>query len=74
MKSRRARFEEIATKRVQFILHKLDNLGNCANTNNYEYDENDVKKMFNAIDAAVRHSKSKFNDGLKSKTATKFKF
>ena len=74
MKSRRDRFEEIATRRVQYILNKLDNLGNCANTNNYEYSEQDVNKMFTAIRNKLRITESKFKDGLKTKTGNKFEF
>ncbi|MDZ7694752.1 MAG: hypothetical protein U5K69_27145 [Balneolaceae bacterium] len=40
----RERFEKVAGKRVQFILEKLDLLGNCANQSNYDYSEEDVKK------------------------------
>ena len=39
MKTKRQRFEEVAGKRVQFIINKMDQLGNCSNRNNYEYNE-----------------------------------
>jgi hypothetical protein len=37
-------------------------LGNCANAALYEYTEEDVKKIFKAIDAEVRSVKAKFSN------------
>ena len=48
-KSKRERFETVASKRVQRILNDLDLLSKCANTNNYEYTTDDVQKMFRVI-------------------------
>ena len=39
--SKRERFEKVATTRVQKIINMLGLLQNCANTNNYEYDDED---------------------------------
>ena len=44
-------------------------LGNCSNTGNYEYSDNDVKKIFNAIESEVKASKAKF---IKSTKKNKF--
>ena len=49
--TRRQRFKRIAGARTNKILDMLKLLGNCSNTGNYEYSENDVKKIFNAIEA-----------------------
>ena len=54
MKTKRQRFEEVAGRRVQFILSKLDQLGKCSNRNNYEYSEEDVRKMFGAVKEALK--------------------
>lgn len=72
--SNRARFEKVAGKRVQFILDKLDLLGNCSNRNNYEYSDEDVKKMFNAIKEKLRQVEVRFQEGLSKKDRSKFKF
>ena len=56
-------------KAANKILDMLKLLGNCSNTGNYEYSENDVKKIFNAIEAEVKASKAKF---IKSTKKNKF--
>ncbi len=58
--TRRQRFKRIAGARTNKILDMLKLLSNCSNTGNYEYSENDVKKIFNAIETEVRASKAKF--------------
>jgi hypothetical protein len=70
----RKRFEKVASKRVQFILDKLDLLGNCSNRNNYDYSEDDVKKMFNAIKEKTRQIEVRFQDEISKKDKSKFKF
>lgn len=67
--TRRQRFKRIAGARTNKILDMLKLLGNCSNTGNYEYSENDVKKIFNTIEAEVKASKSKF---IKSTKKNKF--
>lgn len=74
MKSKRIRFEEIASKRVQYIIDKMELLGNCSNRNNYEFAEEDVKKMFSVIREQLKKTESKFNDELQKQNKNKFKF
>lgn len=74
MESKRSRFEKVAGNRVQHIIDKLDLLGNCSNKNNYEYSEEDVKKMFNVIREQVKLAESKFNEELSRKMKKEFKF
>lgn len=74
MKSKRERFENVASKRVQYIIDKLDLLSNCANRNNYDYSEDDVKKMFTVIRDQVRKTELKFNEGIDKRTKKTFKF
>ncbi len=57
---KRKRFVKIAEKRVNYILINLSNLGNCANRKNYDYSDDDVKKIFAEIDKRVREIKLKF--------------
>ncbi len=70
-KTKRERFIEIASKRTNRIIDDLHLLGNCSNKNNYEYTEEDVRKMFNAIDDALKEAKSRYG---KTKGKTKFTF
>jgi hypothetical protein len=67
--TRRQRFKRIAGARTNKILDMLKLLGNCSNTGNYEYSDNDVKKIFNAIESEVKASKAKF---IKSTKKNKF--
>lgn len=74
MKSKRMRFEDVAGKRVQHIIDKLGLLGNCSNRNNYEYSEDDVRKMFSVIKEQLRQTESRFNEELNKKSKKTFKF
>jgi len=56
----RERFKRIATQRTNNILERIRILGNCANTNFYEYNEEDVNKIFNIIDQELKDVKGKF--------------
>lgn len=68
METKRSRFEKVASKRVQYIIDKLELLSNCSNRNNYEYTEDDVRKMFAVIRDQVKMTESKFNDEVSRKT------
>lgn len=59
--TKRERFERVAVARTNKILDMIRLLGNCANKNNYEYTEEDVKKIFAAIEQELKNSKMKFN-------------
>ena len=66
--SKSERFRRIATNRTRRILNDLRLLGNCANTNNYEYTEDDIGKIFVALDKEYRRVRSLF-----TKRAEEFK-
>ena len=57
------RFKRIAGRRVQEILDKLRLLGNCANRANYSYTDEQVRKIFNAIEDEWKKVKMEFNKG-----------
>jgi hypothetical protein len=71
---RRKRFENVAGKRVQAIIEKITILGNCSNKNNYEYTEQDIRKMFNAIRTELKNSENRFSSELSKKGSKKFNF
>ena len=58
--SKRERFIRIAEARTNKILDMLRLLGNCANKSNYDYDEEDIKQIFAAIDKEVKAAKNSF--------------
>lgn len=57
----RDRFKRLATQRTNSVLQRLKVLGNCSNRSVYEYDEEDVAKIFSEIDRRVRETKAKFH-------------
>jgi len=60
-------FRRLATKRTNAVIDKLRILGHCANPWLYEYSEEDVKKIFRAIDAELKAVKARFQNSSKSK-------
>ena len=60
MESKKERFKRIAENRTNKIINMIDLLGNCSNKNNYEYTDEDIKNIFNAIESSLKMSKMKF--------------
>jgi len=57
---KRDRFVRIAERRVNKIIDNFDLLGKCSNRRNYEYSEEEVRKIFREIDRKVKEVKIKF--------------
>ncbi len=57
---RRDRFKRLAVKRANKVLEALRVLGHCSNRQLYEYDGDDVKKLFSVIDKELRRVKVQF--------------
>lgn len=70
--TKREKFIRLAEARTNKILSMLDTLSNCANTNVYEYTNNDVEKIFEAIEKKTLEVRHKFNAN-KPKINNKFK-
>ena len=58
--SKHEKFVRIATNRTQRILDSLRILGNCANTQTYEYTKEEVEKIFKSIRVAMEEVRHKF--------------
>jgi len=58
---KRERFKKLATYRTNEALKRLKVLGNCANRSAYDYNEEEISKIFNTIEKKLRDVKSKFN-------------
>lgn len=69
MNNKRDRFERVAVARTNKIIKTLRLLSNCADRNNYDYNEKDINKIFNAIENELKKTKAKFN---KNEESTKF--
>ena len=57
----RDRFKRLATQRTNVVLKRLKVLGNCSNRNIYEYDEQDIEKIFSEIERKTKEIKAKFH-------------
>lgn len=54
------RFKKVAEARTNRIIDQLRLLGNCSNKSNYQYSDEDVKKIFQAIESELKNTKTKF--------------
>lgn len=61
------RFKRIAENRTNRIIEAIRLLGNCSNKSNYAYTEDDVKKIFSAIETELKETKQKFQTKSHSK-------
>ena len=57
---KRERFKKMGEQRTNEVLKRLKILGNCSNKNLYDYEDEDMRKIFAAIDAKVKEIKGKF--------------
>ena len=55
------RFKRLATARTNEVIKRLRILGNCSNRYVYEYTDDDIKKIFSAIDSTLSEVKKKFH-------------
>ena len=63
MQAKRDAFARLAEPRTQAVLDRLRVLGNCANPYAYAYTDDEVKKIFGAIEREVRATRAKFQRG-----------
>lgn len=69
--SKRDKFIRLAEARTNKIIDMLQLLGNCSNSNVYDYTQQDVDKIFSAIETEMREAKKKFNK-VESKKSSRF--
>jgi len=56
------RFKRVAEKRVNRVLENLRLLSNCSNKSMYGWSDDQLKKIWNAIDKAVRDCKQSYEN------------
>ena len=66
VESKKDTFRRLATKRTNAVIERIRILGHCANPWQYEYSEEDIRKIFRAIDSELRAVKAKFRNSTKS--------
>ncbi len=60
MSEKREKFKELAEKRVNNALKNIQLIGNLSNASAYEYDDEDVKKIFRALKDEISLAEAKF--------------
>jgi hypothetical protein len=58
--SKRETFTNLAEKRTNMILERIRILGNLSNRSAYEFSDDDVRKIFSAIEHELKITKAKF--------------
>ena len=69
--TKRERFVRLAEARTNKIIDMIQLLGNCSNSNAYDYTQQDVDKIFSAIEFELREAKKKYSK-IDSKKGTRF--
>lgn len=58
--NREQRFKRVAGRRTQAVLNTLRILGNCSNKSAYSYSEEDISRIFRAVEEELRTTKARF--------------
>jgi len=61
------RFKRIATVRTNAVLDRIRILGNLSNRQMYSYSEEDINKIFSAINRQLKEVRAKFNSQKQKK-------
>jgi hypothetical protein len=64
--SKRDAFLRLAERRTNAVLERIRVLSNCANPYAYEYNDEDVRKIFGAIEKELKAARSKFEQNRRS--------
>lgn len=59
------KFKRLAKQRGDRALKDINLLGNLSNRNNYEYSDQEVKRLFSILDEELRSANEKFKTRLK---------
>jgi hypothetical protein len=68
--SRADRFKRIAENRTNELIRRIRILGNCSNRSSYDYTEQQVNKIFAAIDSELKSAKARFSFTREKRTFT----
>jgi len=59
--NKRERFVRLAEARTNKILDMLKLLGNCSSKANYDYSDEDVRKIFGTLERELKNTRAKFS-------------
>jgi len=68
------RFKRVGARRVQKVLDSLEHLAKCADTRSYEYDDEDIRKMMNAIKTKLKETEASFANKAGKPSGREFSF
>jgi hypothetical protein len=68
----RTKFVELANKRVSRALKAIQLIGNLSNRSNYEFTEEDVSKIFKALEDEMQDCRKRFDRAAKKQGGTWF--
>jgi len=68
----RAKFVDLAKKRVSRALKDIQLIGNLSNRSNYDYTEDDVAKIIKALSDEVASCRKKFELAIKKQAKVEF--
>lgn len=60
IEEKKERFKRVAENRTNRIIESIRLLGNCSNKSNYDYSDEDITKIFNAIERELKETKQKY--------------
>ena len=63
MNNKNKKFKDLAVARVNKALKHIQLIGNLSNKQHYSYEDQDVKKIFSALDNEIKNMKKKFSNG-----------
>jgi methyl-accepting chemotaxis protein len=66
------KFKKLANKRVNNALKSIGLIGNLSNRSNYDYTDQEVGKIFKALEEEVQNCRQRFDFAKKSTNNIKF--
>lgn len=63
MRDKHGKFVELANKRVNAAIRAIRLVANLSNRNNYEYSEDEARRVIRAMQRELDATKAKFSDG-----------
>lgn len=72
-KEDREKFVRLATKRVSSALKSIQLISNLSNKSNYDYTDDDVQKIFKALQEEMNACRKKFELAQKRQSNTQFR-
>ncbi len=64
------RFQRVVVPRVQKALRAIERIGRCGNRQSYRYTDEELVRIFDAINRAVREAGERFNPRTRPEPAS----